>query len=319
MARIFGLIIALGVLLVGGIAVWRSLHSSPAGPTAPERVAVDLPPSGESGAHVVLVQTDGPECRGSVSFQDAARRNAESASGLEWAPYGRQEVGWMIYAPMIAHEIGAGCSPASPVFAEALAGWQQAHGQKPTGVLTPEQFEVMKIDWYRRMYHVPGANRETCTVPGPQADAATAAPDESYGGKTIQLDPNVLAAYRRMVQAARAEVPDLKAQPQMLQIFSGFRAPDADAMACAQRGGCVGPVKSKCSNHRTGRALDIVMGAAPGQRVDSSADSNRLFMSQTGAYRWMVANADRFGFVNYPFEPWPWEWTGTVVGTEASR
>ena len=28
------------------------------------------------------------------------------------------------------------------------------------------------------------------------------------------------------------------------------------------------------------------------------------------AYRWLVANADRFGFVNYPFEPWHWEWTG---------
>ena len=33
-------------------------------------------------------------------------------------------------------------------------------------------------------------------------------------------------------------------------------------------------------------------------------------MSRTPAYRWLVANADRFGFVPYPFEPWHWEWTG---------
>jgi LAS superfamily LD-carboxypeptidase LdcB len=33
-------------------------------------------------------------------------------------------------------------------------------------------------------------------------------------------------------------------------------------------------------------------------------------MSGTPAYRWLVANAGRFGFVNYVFEPWHWEWTG---------
>jgi hypothetical protein len=27
----------------------------------------------------------------------------------------------------------------------------------------------------------------------------------------------------------------------------------------------------------------------------------------------MVANAARFGFVNYPFEPWHWEWTGAPI------
>ena len=43
---------------------------------------------------------------------------------------------------------------------------------------------------------------------------------------------------------------------------------------------------------------------------ESSADPNRLFQSRSAAYRWLVANAARFGFVNYPFEPWHWEWTG---------
>ena len=36
----------------------------------------------------------------------------------------------------------------------------------------------------------------------------------------------------------------------------------------------------------------------------------RLYMTKTPTYRWLVANAGRFGFVNYPFEPWHWEWTG---------
>jgi LAS superfamily LD-carboxypeptidase LdcB len=57
-------------------------------------------------------------------------------------------------------------------------------------------------------------------------------------------------------------------------------------------------------------ALDLVVGAAPGQRVDSSADANRLAMSKTPAYRWLVLNAPRYGFLNYAFEPWHWEWAG---------
>ena len=56
--------------------------------------------------------------------------------------------------------------------------------------------------------------------------------------------------------------------------------------------------------------MDIYLGHAPGYAADSSADANRLYMTEGPAYRWLVANADRFGFVNYPFEPWHWEWAG---------
>jgi LAS superfamily LD-carboxypeptidase LdcB len=44
--------------------------------------------------------------------------------------------------------------------------------------------------------------------------------------------------------------------------------------------------------------------------VDSTADANRLAMSKTPAYRWLVLNAPRYGFLNYAFEPWHWEWVG---------
>jgi LAS superfamily LD-carboxypeptidase LdcB len=56
--------------------------------------------------------------------------------------------------------------------------------------------------------------------------------------------------------------------------------------------------------------MDFDLGAAPGFAVDSSADKNRLYMSQTPVYRWLVANAARYGFANYAFEPWHWEFTG---------
>ena len=84
----------------------------------------------------------------------------------------------------------------------------------------------------------------------------------------------------------------------------------ADAARCRAEGNCDGIVRARCSAHRTGLAADMYVGQAPGFGPDSSADPNRLFMTRTPTYRWLVANARRFGFVNYPFEPWHWEWTG---------
>src|SRR5690348_5810949 len=115
MARLFGLLIMIGVLLLAGFAVWRSTRS-----TRPERAEQDNsrvivevpPPTGVSGERVVLANVDGPDCKGSVAFDQAARRNAQSATTMAWSPFGRAEVGWMTYWPLVAHEIGAGCGPA---------------------------------------------------------------------------------------------------------------------------------------------------------------------------------------------------------------
>jgi LAS superfamily LD-carboxypeptidase LdcB len=137
-----------------------------------------------------------------------------------------------------------------------------------------------------------------------------ALPEEGYGGKPILIRRGALTAYRRMAAAARAEDPRIGRDPADLVIFSGYRSPDADARRCEVEGNCDGVVRARCSAHRTGLALDLYVGAAPGYGPDSSADPNRLYLSRTPAYRWLVANAGRFGFVNYPFEPWHWEWTG---------
>jgi LAS superfamily LD-carboxypeptidase LdcB len=51
-----------------------------------------------------------------------------------------------------------------------------------------------------------------------------------------------------------------------------------------------------------------MLGAAPGHAIDSSQDANRFWQTHTPAYRWLVDNGERYGFVNYAFEPWHWEW-----------
>jgi LAS superfamily LD-carboxypeptidase LdcB len=139
---------------------------------------------------------------------------------------------------------------------------------------------------------------------------AAARIDEGYAGKPIHLRPAALRAYRQMVAAAKTEAPEIAADPRNLTIFSGYRSPALDAQRCAAEGNCDGVTRARCSAHRTGLAVDMYVGQAPGHPPDSTADPNRLFMSQTPTYRWLVRNAGRFGFQNYPFEPWHWEWTG---------
>src|SRR6185437_14015615 len=120
---------------------------------------------------------------------------------------------------------------------------------------------------------------------------------------------DALAAYRKMIAAAR-NAGVLPPSSNLGTIFSAYRSPDSDAARCAAQQNCQGVVRAMCSAHRTGYAMDINLGAAPGSRPDSSDDANRLFISQTPFYRWLVKNAAQFRLVNYIFEPWHWEYVG---------
>jgi hypothetical protein len=240
---------------------------------------------------------------------DATTTNAKTLHTMAWAPLGRMESGWEIYAPLIAQEIATGCPPVSPGFAAALAAWQAKHNRIATGVLDPATFTLVKQELQGRRPFV-ALSHIACPPSPDESKLAAARPDESYGGKVIKLRPGALAAYREMVAAARAELLAAASDRQLLTIFSGYRSPQNDAARCARENNCQGVVRASCSAHRTGLAMDMNLGAAPGFAPDSSADANRLFMARSQIYRWLVYNAWRFGFVNYVFEPWHWEWTG---------
>lgn len=238
----------------------------------------------------------------------AARGNAQSLRTLQWAPFGRPEVGWETYAPLIQKEIDTVCGPTTEAFAEAFAAWQGDQRLLPDGIMSEKDFTRLKSEIQLARPIVRLSAKGVC--PEPAEAVAAARTDEGYSGKKIWLRPAVLAAYRRMVAAAKAEVPEIARDPRNLTIFSGYRSPQHDAARCARDGNCNGIVRARCSPHRTGLALDLYVGQAPGHPPDSTADPNRRFMTQTATYRWLVENAHRFGFVNYPFEPWHWEWTG---------
>ena len=239
----------------------------------------------------------------------AATTNARSAATLDWSPMGRFETGWETYEPLIAQEIGTGCPATSAGFAMALANWQAKHNRTASGVMDPATFAQMKGLWQARRPFV-ALSHAACPEPPDELKLATARPDESYGGKNVRLLPGALAAYRKMVAAARVQLLAARTNPQLLTIFSGYRSPAYDAARCARQKNCQGLVRATCSAHRTGLAMDMYLGAAPGLAPDSSTDANRLYLSRQQIYRWLVYNAWQFGFVNYVFEPWHWEWAG---------
>jgi hypothetical protein len=247
-----------------------------------------------------------------VGSSAGAGLNLAGLRSLSFAPFGRPETGWEVYAPLIAHEIGTRCGPQTPAFATDLAAWQSAHAVAPTGGVDAATFAAMRTAWQARRPFVAASHR-ACPAPPDQASLAMVPARLSFGGKVMQLRARALAAYEAMRSAARAEDPRIAADGRLMTLFSSYRSPDYDDARCAREGNCQGIVRASCSAHRTGLAMDLYLGAAPGFAPDSSADANRLFISRGPAYRWMVINASRFGFVNYPFEPWHWEWTGEPI------
>jgi hypothetical protein len=221
-------------------------------------------------------------CGRARGFEDAAAQNAASSSGARWSVFGRLEIGWRTYAPLAAHEVGAPCPAQSEDFAAALAAWQHSHGLAATGVMDEATLRALDLVWLRRRPFVAASAHGACPAPPPESELAWAQPEEGYRGKRVQLRSSALSAYRRMVAAARAETSAIAADPRLLTIVSGYRGPAEETARCAEPSQCGAPVRASCSAHRTGLAMDIFVGAAPGYAPASSADANRMFQSQNG-------------------------------------
>ena len=245
-----------------------------------------------------------------MAAPSAAARNAASLHTLPLDLFGRPETGWAIYAPRVEQTVGVRADPASPAFAAAVTRWRVAHAMGDTGVIDATLLSAMKQGWQAERPFLALRAQGVCPAPPPAEALAWTLPAESHGGRPVQLRTGTLAAWRALVSEARRDQRALAARPELLTVFSGYRSPEHDAERCATEGNCQGVVRAACSAHRTGLTLDVVLDTAPGYPVDSTADVNRQAMADGLAYRWLVANARRFGFVNYAFEPWHWEWTG---------
>jgi LAS superfamily LD-carboxypeptidase LdcB len=244
-------------------------------------------------------------------YVEAARKNAKTLDSMDWTPFGLKEKGWETYAPLTAHEIGTTCGFGTPAFAQALAGFQARFGLEPTGVFDPATFQVLKGVWQERRPFVMARVHDECPEAPPTTMLQPLAKDEeAFDREDRSLRGDALEAYRNMIAAARREVADARQDAKALAVFSAFRSPEADQERCKEEHNCDGARRAVCSPHRTGTAVDLNLGWAPGRTADSSDPENRLYQTRSALYRWMVTNADKYGFVNYAFEPWHWEWVG---------
>jgi hypothetical protein len=249
-------------------------------------------------------------------FADAATRNADTLDSLDWAPFGAQEKGWAVYEFMLNQTLGTTCGAGTPNFAQALAAFQARFNLPADGVFTTGTFDVVKGVWQEERAFVMSRVAGVCPE-APPASALIAVPkeDETFDREDRTVRADAFAAYQKLLAAARAESSAIRADPKALTIFSGFRSPESDAVRCETERNCDGTHRASCSSHRTGAALDLNMGWLSGDHADDASLANRMMQTRTPAYKWMVKNAARFGFVNYPYEPWHWEYVGAGAGS----
>ncbi len=128
---------------------------------------------------------------------------------------------------------------------------------------------------------------------------------KGVGGKKIPLHRLAAAAWQALV--AEARTAGISA-PLLLPV-SGYRSSKRQNelwQSALQKYGSaslarqwVAPPGS--SAHESGRAIDFYLSG-------SNSSSNVASQRKLPVYRWLVANAERFGFYPYPKEPWHWEY-----------
>jgi len=248
----------------------------------------------------------------SLAFAAAAKQNLLLRDGMDWVFGGKSQRGWSLYEPLIARTLAAQQGAESNDFASAVSRWQTSYGLAPSGVLDRDSWMKMIGAWQsnrlkERAYASPD---QLVTV------SASEFYDASRPAELRQVERATYAAYKRMLSAAAADkslglqisaTGELAQEEKFFKIVSAFRPREYQERLRKEQPGAGRAALAVNSPHFTGRALDLYVG---GYDPVSTKDDNRALQTQTKAYRWLVANADRFGFRPYYFEPWHWEYVG---------
>lgn len=246
-----------------------------------------------------------------LRFSAAASANAASRDTLAWPFGGKNQIGWSIYVPLIANTVGTDAGPNTPEFAASLAAWQANRGIQSTGILDVSTLESLRSLWQSQRLGRSGVPSEDRLLTAPIFDFY----DPTRGPDLLKLERETYTAYRKMIAAASKDLGgsikftktgELAEGEKFLRIVSAFRSPEYQQQLRQQSPGSGRAALAKNSAHSTGQALDLYVGGEP----VSTKDANRLLQVRTPAYKWLVKNAARFGFHNYFYEPWHWEYVG---------
>jgi hypothetical protein len=228
---------------------------------------------------------------------------------LIWTFGNKQQRGWYLYDALIGQTLNVGFDASSPDFASTIAGWQKQKALSANGVLDENSWMALVGQWQN--------NRLKDKTPATPDQLMTVSASEWFDPERLeenrQVEKQTYAAYRQMVAAAIADPSlklahtspnDLAPTEKFFKIISGYRSAEYQEKLRRQSPNAGSAGLATHSPHFTGRALDLYVGGDP---VDTK-DANRAIQVNTPAYKWLVRNAERFGFRPYFYEPWHWEY-----------
>jgi len=234
------------------------------------------------------------------AFTAAATTNVTLRNDLTWTFGGKQQRGWYLYDLLIGKTLNTKHDPITSDFAASIASWQKRRGIRADGILDEDALMAMVSQWQGNRLKNRTAATPDQLMTAPPSDFY----DPSRAPELRQVERNTYAAYKEMIAAAS---DDLKLAPSSsyFKIVSSFRSREyqENLRRKSPNAGSAGLAVNN-SPHFTGRALDLYVGGDP---VDTK-DANRAIQVNTPAYRWLVQNAERFGFRPYFYEPWHWEY-----------
>ncbi len=237
-------------------------------------------------------------------FKTAAEANARSVTTYHGPVFAIIETGWLTYVPQIQSLIGTTCSADSEGFAAGVAAFQASHGLTADGKIDTATLTAFRMQWQAKRTLYKAASRTPCPFKG-RDDLVRIDPSEDLGANDPRLAAEAYAAWKKMRAAAIADGV-ITANSDLLKFIAAYRSPDRAAELVRRNPNRT--AQGLCSVHISGFAADLNVGHAPGYDPISSHATNRRFQSQQPVYQWLVANASRFGFVNYVYEPWHWEY-----------
>ena len=250
----------------------------------------------------VVTTASRPKAAASTSstMAAAAAQNQALRNELSWTFGGKQQRGWYLYDALLAESLNTNDPSTSGDFAETVSKWQKRRGLSANGVLDQNAWMSMVSQWQGNRLK----NRTSATpdqlITAPPADFY----DPSRAAELRQVERATYDAYLKMIAAASEDLK-LSSNNKFLKIISAFRSREyqQELRRKSPNAGSAGLAVNN-SPHFTGRALDLYVGGDP---VDTK-DANRAIQVNTPAYKWLVRNAERFGFRPYFYEPWHWEY-----------
>ena len=241
-----------------------------------------------------------------TEFKDAALSNSNTKNSLGWTFGKNRQNGWSLYVPLIQHAIKSDDAPDSNEFAFALSNWQTENALEPNGILDETTMTAFVKYWQsRRMPKIFEAD-ETKLFHAPVADFY----DPTRDANLLNLEKETYDAYKKMIAAAakdlnlKIENGTLVGADNFLKIVSAHRSRAYQEQLRKNEPNAGRAQLAFTSPHFTGRALDIYVGGEP----VTTKDPNRAIQVETKAYKWLVKNAEKFGFYPYFYEPWHWEY-----------